>query len=101
MVPPIETRHASWEDDWEMDERRNEVERRFRHVRGERGIFSRVEKLAVIVLGFSVFALIMDALRECEHDLTGMWFRLWAPCQSLLLWGRVSTPAMPPDLLTP
>ena len=50
----------------------------------------------MIVLGFSVFALIMDALRESEHDLTGMWFRLCVPCQSLLLWGCISMLTMSP-----
>ena len=62
VVPPLKTRGAPWEDDREMDERRNDVEHRFRHLRRYRRIFSRVEKLALIFLDFSVFALVMDAL---------------------------------------
>ena len=46
-----------------MYKRRNEVERRFRRLKGFRRIFSRFEKCDVIFLGFIVFALIFDALR--------------------------------------
>ena len=43
--------------------RRNEIERLFRRLKGFRRIFSRIEKLDVVFLGFIVFALIVDALR--------------------------------------
>ena len=63
MVPPLKTRLAPREYDWEMYKRRNEVERLFRRLKGFRRIFSRFEKLDGIFLGFIVFALIFDALR--------------------------------------
>ena len=61
--PPRKTRRAPWAYDRPLDKRRNEVERRFRRLKGFRRIFSRFEKLDVIFLGFIVFALIFDALR--------------------------------------
>ena len=60
VVPPKRTRLDPWEYD---KERRNEVERLFRRLKGFRRIFSRFEKLDVIFLGFIVFVLIVDALR--------------------------------------
>ena len=59
--PPRKTRLDFWEDDRPRDNRRNEVERRFRRLRGCRRLFSRFEKLNVIFFGFIVFALIFDA----------------------------------------
>lgn len=56
-------RLAPWGYDRELDQRRNEVERLFRHLQGGRRIFSRFEKLDVFFLGFLVFALIFDTLR--------------------------------------
>ncbi len=61
--PPRKTRLDPWEDDRQLYKRRNEVDRRFRRLKGFRRIFSRFEKLDVIFLGFIVFALIFDALR--------------------------------------
>ena len=63
IVPPLSTRVAPWEYDREMYERRNEIERLFRRLKGFRHIFSRFEKLDVLFLGFLSFALIFDALR--------------------------------------
>ena len=63
VVPPRRTRVAPWEDDRELDQRRNEIERLFRRLKGFRRIFSRFEKLDVLFLGFIVFALIIDALQ--------------------------------------
>ena len=48
-----------------MYRRRNEVERRFRRVKGYRRIFSRFEKLDVMFLGFISFVLVADGLRLC------------------------------------
>jgi transposase len=65
VVPPLRTRVEPWEYDREMYKRRNEIERLFRRLKGFRRIFSRFEKLDVVFLGFIVFALVIDALREC------------------------------------
>jgi transposase len=46
-----------------MYKRRNEVERLFRRLKGYRRIFSRFEKLDVMFLAFTCFALIADGLR--------------------------------------
>ena len=53
----------TWAYDREMYQRRNEVERLFRRLKGFRRIFSRFKKLDVLFLGFISFALILDALR--------------------------------------
>ena len=63
VVPPLRTRVHPWEYDRELYQRRNEVERLFRRLKGFRRIFSRFEKLDVIFLGFISFALVVDALR--------------------------------------
>jgi transposase len=52
VVPPPKIRVDPWEYDREMYKRRNEVERLFRTLRGYRGIFSRIEKLDLMLLGF-------------------------------------------------
>ena len=63
VVPPLRTRVHPWEYNRELYQRRNEVERLFRRLKGFRRIFSRFEKLDVIFLGFISFALVVDALR--------------------------------------
>ena len=63
VVPPLSTRVHPWTYDREMYQRRNEIERLFRRLKGFRRIFSRFEKLDVLFLGFISFALIFDALR--------------------------------------
>jgi transposase len=63
VVPPLSTRIEPWEYDREMYKRRNEVERLFRRLKGYRRIFSRFEKLDVMLLAFICFALIADGLR--------------------------------------
>ncbi len=47
-----------------MYKRRNEVERLFRRLKGYRRIFSRFEKLDLMLVGFINFVLIADALRS-------------------------------------
>ena len=45
-------------------ERRNEIERLFRRLKGFRRIFSRFEKLDVMFIAFIHFALIVEAFRS-------------------------------------
>ncbi len=63
VAPPLSTRVRPWAYDREMYQRRNEIERLFRRLKGFRRIFSRLEKLDVLFLGFISFALILDGLR--------------------------------------
>ena len=63
VVPPLSTRAHPWAYDRKMYQRRNEIERLFRRLKGFRRVFSRFEKLDVLFLGFISFALILDALR--------------------------------------
>ena len=62
VVPPLSSRVDPWVFDREMYQRRNEIERLFRRLKGFRRIFSRFEKLDVLFLGFISFALIVDVL---------------------------------------
>jgi len=48
-----------------MYESRNEVERLFRRLKGNRRNVSRVEKLDLMFLGFISFVLVFDGLRMC------------------------------------
>ena len=52
VVPPLRTRLEPWEYDRETYKRRNEIERVFRRLKGFRRIFSRFEKLDVVLFGF-------------------------------------------------
>ena len=63
VVPRPSTRVHPWAYDRKMYQRRNEIERLFRRLKGFRRVFSRFEKLDVLFLGFISFALILDALR--------------------------------------
>ena len=63
VVPPLSTRVHPRAYDREMYQRRNQIERLFRRLKGFSRIFSRFEKLDVLFLGFISFALILDALR--------------------------------------
>ena len=63
VVPPKSNRLEPWEYDRAMYQRRNEIERLFRRLKGFRRIFSRFEKLDVLFVGFIHFALIVEALR--------------------------------------
>ena len=69
VVPPRQNRLAPWAYDRPLYTRRHEVERLFRRLKGFRRIVTRVEKLDVLFLGFIVFALIFEALREGEQAL--------------------------------
>ena len=62
---PRKTRIGRREYDREMYKRRNEVERLFCRLRGDRRIFSRFEKLDVMSLDFISFVVIADGLRLC------------------------------------
>ena len=63
VVPPKSNRIEPWEYDRALYKKRNEIERLFRRLKGFRRIFSRLEKLDVLFLGFLNFALIIEALR--------------------------------------
>ena len=63
MVPPKQNRVTAWEYNRVMYQRRNEIERPFRRLKGFRRIFSRFEKLDVMFVAFINFALIVDGLR--------------------------------------
>ena len=63
VVPSVRTRGAPGAYDRELSKRRTAVERLFRRLQGFRRIFSRFETLAVVFLGFIVFALIVEAVR--------------------------------------
>ena len=63
VVPPKSNRITPWEYDKALYKKRNEVERLFRRLKGFRRIFSRFEKLDVMLTGFIHFVLIVEALR--------------------------------------
>jgi transposase len=63
VVPPKSNRLDPWEYDRQLYKKRNEVERLFRRLKGFRRIFSKFEKLDVVLLAFLNFALIVEALR--------------------------------------
>lgn len=65
VVPLPKTRVDPWEYNRERYTRRNEVERLFRRLKGYRRIFSRLEKLDLMFLGFISFVLVADGLRMC------------------------------------
>ncbi len=65
VVPPKENRLHPWDYDKELYKRRNEVERLFRRLKAFRRIFSRFEKLDVMLLAFIYFALIVEGLKLC------------------------------------
>jgi len=58
VVPPKSNRAAPWEYDRELSQRRNEVERLFRRLKGFRRVFPRFDRLDVMFPGFAVFALV-------------------------------------------
>jgi transposase len=63
VVAPKSGRIEPWDYDRDLYERRNEVERLFRRLKGDRRIFTRFDELDVMFLGFLSLALIADALR--------------------------------------
>jgi transposase len=63
VVPPKSNRLEPWQYDKAMYKKRNEVERLFRRLKGFRRIFSRFEKLDVLLTAFIHFALAIEALR--------------------------------------
>ena len=63
VVPPKSNRLSPWEYDKALYKKRNEIERLFRRLKGFRRIFSRFEKLDVMLTGFIHFVLIVEALR--------------------------------------
>lgn len=69
MVPPKCNRLDSREYDRAFYKKRNEIERLLRRLKGFRRIFSRFEKLDVLFSGFLNYALIVEALIQCEHAI--------------------------------
>lgn len=63
VVPPKRTRLEPWDYDRVLYQRRNEIERLFRRLKGFRRVFTRFDKLDVMFMAFVHFALIVDALR--------------------------------------
>jgi transposase len=63
VVPPKSNRLDPWEYDRELYKKRKKVERPFRRLKGFRCIFSRFEKLDVVLLAFINFVLIVEAVR--------------------------------------
>ena len=63
VVPPKSNRIIPWEYDKVLYKKRNEVERLFSRLKGYRRIFSRFEKLDVMLIGFIHFVLIVEAIR--------------------------------------
>ena len=78
----MSTRVHPWEYDRALYKRRNEIERLFRRLKGFRRIFSRFEKLDVVFLAFLSFALIVEALRLCEHALERQLREAYRPLSS-------------------
>lgn len=62
VVPPKCTRLSPWEPDRALYQKRNEIEHLFRRLKGSRRVFSRFDKLDVLFLAFTHFALIIEAL---------------------------------------
>jgi len=62
IVPPKANRISPWIYDKEMYEKRNEVERLFRRLKGFRRVASRFDKLDLVFRFFINFALIVIAL---------------------------------------
>jgi transposase len=65
VLPPQSNRPTPWPSDKALDRRRNQSERLFRPLKGFRRLSSRLDKLAVLLLAFLHFALLVEALREC------------------------------------
>ncbi len=65
VIPPNPNRKNPWDYDTIIYKRRNEVERLIRRVKSCRRVFTRYDKLDIMVLGFIVFAFIMEFLRLC------------------------------------
>ena len=65
VVPPRRNRSDPWEYNREMYEKRNEVERLFRRLKGFRRIFSRFEKLDTMYVAFIQFVIVVDWLNLC------------------------------------
>lgn len=63
VVPPLSTRLEPWTYSKAWYRRRNEIARLFRRLKGFRRIFSRFDKLDVILMAFLCFALVVEALR--------------------------------------
>jgi transposase len=64
VVPPKSNRRISWDYDKEIYKKRNEAERFFLRMKRYRRIATRYDKLDFMFLGYFVFAMIIEALRQ-------------------------------------
>ena len=62
VVPPKKNRKAPWDYDEERYKRRNEIERYFLRLKRFRRIFTRYDKLDILICGFIYFVMICDAI---------------------------------------
>jgi hypothetical protein len=62
VVSPQSNRLTTWQYDKALCMKRNQVERLFRHLKGVRRRFSRLDKLDVVFLFFIHFAMIPESL---------------------------------------
>jgi transposase len=65
VVPPKRNRNNPWDYDRMLYQKRNEVERLFRRLKGFRRISSRFDKLDLMFLAFVHLALIFEMLKLC------------------------------------
>jgi len=63
VTPPKSNRKNPWDYDKELYKRRNEIERFFRLIKGFRRIFTRFEKLDIMLIGFIQLALVYLSIR--------------------------------------
>ena len=63
VVPPKKSHLHPWKYYQALSKKRNEVERLFRRLKGDRRGFSHFDKLDVIFMGLIAFALIFNTLR--------------------------------------
>lgn len=63
VFPPKSNRLEPWRYDQAIYRRRNQVEGLFRRLKGLRRLFSRCDKLDIMLLAFLHFALIAESLR--------------------------------------
>ena len=64
VIPPKTNRTKPWTYDRDKYKRRNEVERLFRRLKGYRRVYTRYDKLDIILAAFITLALVHDGLRS-------------------------------------
>ena len=64
VVPPKSNRRVKWDYDKNIYKKRNEVERFFLRIKRYRRIATRYDKLDFMFLGYLIFAMIIESLRN-------------------------------------